>query len=129
MRVFLVEDSEFVRQQFRRLFEGVPYVTVVGQASTEDDAVDGIQLLSPDVVLVDLNLQTGSGMHVLSRSRRAGFAGKLFVLSSRDPDFYQSLCERHGADGFYDKAHDQQKLLDDLQALKRLKTAAADKGA
>ncbi|OWQ91481.1 hypothetical protein CDN99_10035 [Roseateles aquatilis] len=117
MRVLLVEDSEYIRNQFVRLFADVPFVSVVGHAVSEDEAVDAIGTLSPDVVLVDLNLQTGSGMHVLRRARQAGFAGKLFVLSGRDPDFYQSLCERHGADGFYDKAHEQAKLLDDLRAL------------
>lgn len=117
MRVFLVEDSEFIRKQFTFLFEGESYLTIVGHASSEDEAVDAIQALSPDVVLVDLNLQAGSGMHVLSRSRRNGFTGKLWVLSGRDPDFYQLLCERHGADGFYDKGHEQLRLLNDLRAL------------
>lgn len=117
MRVLLVEDSEYIRAQFMRLFADVPYVSIVGHAVSEDEAVEAIATLEPAVVLVDLNLQVGSGMHVLSRARQAGFTGKLFVLSGRDPDFYQSLCERHGADGFYDKAHDQAKLLDDLKVL------------
>lgn len=117
MRVLLVEDSEFIRQQFLRLFDEVPGVTVVGYADREDDAVAAIAALKPDVALIDLNLQGGSGMHVLSRARKDGYTGKLFVLSSRDPDFYRALCERHGADGFYDKAHEQGQLLADLQAL------------
>ena len=117
MRVLLVEDSEFIRTQFLRLFEGLAFVEVVGYADSEEDAVQAIPALKPDVVLVDLNLQVGSGMHVLSRARRGGYTGKLWVLSSRDPDFYRSLCENHGADGFYDKAHDQLQLLDDLRVL------------
>ncbi|MBO9688548.1 response regulator [Roseateles chitosanitabidus] len=117
MRVLLVEDSEFIRQQFLRLFDEVGFVTVVGYADREDDAVAAIATLQPDVVLVDLNLQGGSGMHVLSRARQEGYTGKLFVLSSRDPDFYRALCERHGADGFYDKAHEQGQLIADLKAL------------
>ncbi len=117
MRVLLVEDSEFVREQFLRLFEGLDFVEVVGYADSEEDAVQAISVLKPDVVLLDLNLQVGSGMHVLRRARAGGYAGKLWVLSSRDPDFYRSLCEKHGADGFYDKAHEQLQLLDDLRVL------------
>ncbi|WP_343629851.1 response regulator [Roseateles sp.] len=117
MRVLLVEDSEFIRQQFLRLFDELKFVTVVGYADREDDAVAAIAALKPDVVLVDLNLQGGSGMHVLSRARGEGYTGKLFVLSSRDPDFYRALCERHGADGFYDKAHEQGQLIEALKAL------------
>jgi DNA-binding NarL/FixJ family response regulator len=117
MRVLLVEDSEFVREQFLRLFEGLDFVEVVGYADSEEDAVQAISVLKPDVVLLDLNLQVGSGMHVLRRARASGYAGKLWVLSSRDPDFYRTLCEKHGADGFYDKAHEQLQLLDDLRVL------------
>ncbi len=117
MRVLLVEDSEFVRDQFLRLLEGLSFVEVVGYADSEEDAVQAIAVLKPEVVLVDLNLQVGSGMHVLRRARQGGYTGKLWVLSSRDPDFYRSLCEKHGADGFYDKAHEQLKLLDDLRVL------------
>ena len=117
MRVLLVEDSEFVREQFLRLFEGLDFVEVVGYADSEEDAVQAISVLKPDVVLLDLNLQVGSGMHVLRRARAGGVVGKLWVLSSRDPDFYRSLCEKHGADGFYDKAHEQLQLLDDLRVL------------
>ncbi|WP_377156578.1 response regulator [Roseateles sp. UC29_93] len=84
---------------------------------SEEDAVQAISVLRPDVVLLDLNLQVGSGMHVLRRARAGGYTGKLWVLSSRDPDFYRSLCEKHGADGFYDKAHEQLQLLDDLRVL------------
>lgn len=129
MRVFLVEDSEFIRKQFTFLFEGESYLSIVGHASSEDEAIEGIQSLKPDVVLVDLNLQAGSGMHVLSRARRSGFEGKLWVLSGRDPDFYESLCQRHGADGFYDKGHDQLRLLNDLRALQaELKAKGKAKG-
>ena len=39
MRVLLVEDSEFVREQFLRLFEGLDFVEVVGYADSEEDAV------------------------------------------------------------------------------------------
>ncbi|ANH66463.1 response regulator transcription factor [Mitsuaria sp. 7] len=117
MRVLLVEDSEFVREQFLRLFEGLAFVQVVGYADSEEDAVQAISVLKPDVVLLDLNLQVGSGMHVLRRARESGYAGKLLVLSSRDPDFYRTLCEKHGADGFYDKAHEQLQLLDHLRVL------------
>lgn len=117
MRVLLVEDSEFVRTQFLRLFEGLDFVEVVGYADSEEDAVQAVAVLKPDVVLLDLNLQVGSGMHVLSRARAGGYTGKLWVLSSRDPDFYRSLCEKHGADGFYDKANDQDQLVADLRAL------------
>ena len=74
MRVLLVEDSEFIRQQFLRLFDELKFVTVVGYADREDDAVAAIAALKPDVVLVDLNLQGGSGMHVLSRARGEGYA-------------------------------------------------------
>lgn len=99
-----------------RLLADVSGLSVIGQADNEEAALTLIRSTTPDVVLVDIGLAEGSGMKVLERARQIGFAGKLFVLSNRDPDFYEMLCARHGADAFYDKAHGLDRLVADLQA-------------
>ncbi|SEL37363.1 Response regulator receiver domain-containing protein [Roseateles sp. YR242] len=124
MKIVLVEDSEVIRKQLVRLLAEVSGVSVIGQADNEDAALELIRGTSPDVVLVDIGLAEGSGMRVLERARQIGFAGKLFVLSNRDPDFYEMLCARHGADAFYDKAHSLDRLVADLQTAADAKHAS-----
>lgn len=133
MKLVLIEDSEVVRKQMVRLLADVSGISLIGQADNEEDALTLIRSSSPDVVLVDIGLAEGSGMKVLERARQIGYAGKLFVLSSRDPDFYDMLCARHGGDAFYDKAHGLDRLLADLQtiadAAKAAKAAGGGQGS
>ena len=52
MRVLLVEDSEFVRTQFLRLFEGLDFLEIVGYADSEEDAVQAVRRFAPPSTLM-----------------------------------------------------------------------------
>lgn len=117
MKVAVIEDHVPVRQLLVRRAEKLGGITVVAQASGEDEAVDAVMATTPDVVLLDLRLEQGTGLSVLSRLRRSEFAGYVFVLSAEASETYATLCQRRGADGFYDKAFDFERLLSDLQDL------------
>lgn len=117
MKVAVIEDHVPVRQLLVRRAEKLAGITVVAQASGEDEAVAAVMATSPDVVLLDLGLAQGTGLSVLSRIRRGDFAGHVFVLSAEAGETHASLCRQRGADGFYDKAFDFERLLSDLHDL------------
>ncbi|SEL83727.1 Response regulator receiver domain-containing protein [Roseateles sp. YR242] len=119
MKVAVVEDSLPVRRLLVRRAENEPGVTVVAQATSEDEAVEAVLATSPDVVLLDIHLAPGSGFSVLKRLRQRSFGGQVFVLSASDRATVAAQCERHGADGFYDKAFDFEQLMVDLRELAR----------
>ena len=60
LRLMLVDDHEVVRLGMRALLERHPNFTVVGEASTEDEAVALAVELEPDLVLMDIRLAGGS---------------------------------------------------------------------
>ncbi|UXH77751.1 response regulator [Roseateles amylovorans] len=117
MKIVVVEDCLPVRRLLVGRVECEAGVSVVAQASGEDEAVQAVMATTPDVVLLDLQLSPGSGLAVLSRLRRQSFAGKVFVLSSEDRAIYAPLCTQRGANGFYDKAFDVDRLMGDLHDL------------
>lgn len=119
MKVAVIEDHVTVRQLLVRRAEQLDGITVVAQAAGEDEAVAAVMATTPDVVLLDLRLAQGTGLSVLSRIRRHDYVGRVFVLSAEASETYASLCERRGADGFYDKAFDFERLLADLHDLCR----------
>lgn len=115
MKVFVVEDSQSIRRLVVRRLETLDGIHVVGEANGEAQALALINLVKPDTVLLDLQLASGgSGLHVLSELRRAGFAGRVLVLTHQALDQYRDACLRAGADGFYDKASGLDTLFDDL---------------
>lgn len=117
MNLAIIEDNESVRNFMVRRAESERGVTVVAQASEANEAVDAVLRTNPDVVLLDLHLKKGSGLDVLTRIRGHDYEGVVFVFSSNDRAIYEPLLMQRGADGFYDKAFDCERLLIDLKAL------------
>jgi DNA-binding NarL/FixJ family response regulator len=69
IRVLIVDDHPVVREGFSQLFEFVDGIEVVGTAATAEDGMQSIDMLVPDVVLLDLHLPDGDGATMAGRVR------------------------------------------------------------
>ncbi|MDH4233996.1 MAG: response regulator transcription factor [Gallionella sp.] len=103
MNVFIVEDSDVVREHMRSMLSAIPGVDVVGYATDELGAIERINTLLPDVVTLDLNLKPGSGISVLETIKKQHPEMKVIVLTNYTDEFYANSCMRAGADCFFDK--------------------------
>ena len=118
MNVFVVEDFPAIRRMIVSRLGEIERVDVVGEAEGEADALTLIRKSEPDVVLLDLSLAGGgSGLKVLKELRRGGFSSKVFVVSTESAG--AQACVQAGADGFYDKASELERLFVDLANLAR----------
>lgn len=104
MNLFIVEDSELVRNQLMRQIGAEPRIRVVGHAETCETAVACILKDKPDAVLLDIALRESSGIDVLSRIRAAGCRSRVLVLTNNPCEAIHHACEVHGISGFYDKS-------------------------
>lgn len=104
MHLFIVEDSEVVRERIQSLLSDIPGIAVVGYAENELDAIERINTLLPEVVTLDLRLQSGSGFNVLGNIKKHHPGIKVIVLTNDDNRVYESTCMRAGADLFFDKS-------------------------
>ena len=104
MKVFIVEDSEVVRKNLQTMLSGISGVAVAGHAVGEAGAIECIDSLLPDVVILDLHLQHGSGLNVLLNIKKYHAATKVIVLTNYANESYISRCRQAGADYFFDKS-------------------------
>jgi two-component system response regulator DevR len=109
-KVFVVEDSPLVRERLKAMVASVPGATVVGQAADVEEAIGGILAAKPDLVLLDLCLETGSGFDVLSAVRHSEPGIDFYMLSNFSSEPYRRHAERLGACGFFDKTHDFERV-------------------
>lgn len=109
-KVFLVEDSPLVRERLAQMLAALPGTSVVGQASGVQEAISGILATKPDLVLLDLSLDHGSGFDVLSavHGKEPGIA--VYMLSNFASEPYRRHAERLGASGFFDKSTDFERV-------------------
>jgi len=108
--VVLVDDHELVRAGVRA--ELGTAVRVVGEAADTEEAVDLIVETTPDVVLLDVHLPSGTGADVIRGVAARGVETKFLALSvSDDPDDVISVI-RAGARGYVTKAIRGEELTD-----------------
>ncbi|WP_186830636.1 response regulator [Mitsuaria sp. TWR114] len=80
MNVVIVEGSITIRAQLQALLARERRIQVVGEAACEASAIETITRTQPDVVVMDLALQPGSGLRVLRAIRQLGIGARAIVL-------------------------------------------------
>ena len=111
-RLLLVDDHPVVRQGLARVIDEEPDLEVCGEAEDAEEALDRIEELSPDLVVVDLSLKGTSGLELIKRIR-ARFEGlKVLVLSMHDESLYAERALHAGARGYVMKQEDPQRLIE-----------------
>jgi DNA-binding NarL/FixJ family response regulator len=102
-RVFIVDDSPAVVDRLREYVDTIAGATVVGHAGTPQAAIAGIEQTEPGCVLLDYQLDGGTGIDVL-RELRSRTPGVVFVVLTNHADAqYRRACLAAGADHFLDK--------------------------
>lgn len=115
--VFLVDDSAPVRERLLAMLAALAGVCVVGQAEGAEQAIAAILDCRPQVVLLDLKLgDGGSGFDVLRAVRASLPEVRFYVLTNFANDAYRRKAESLGAQGFFDKSHEFDRLRDALTA-------------
>ena len=84
VRLLIVEDHDFFRQTIRLLLEADERITVVGAAASGPEAIALAESLRPDVVLLDLNLASGSGLAVTQKISPRSGGPAILVLTGAD---------------------------------------------
>jgi len=108
----IVDDSEEFLASAARLLS-LQGVTIVGRASSGDEALRLAEAFSPDVALVDVELGDEDGIDLARRLTSAGSSATVILISVRDRNELTELMAGSGAVGFLRKdALDAQAVAD-----------------
>ena len=112
LRLILVDDQEMYRLGFRMLLETQEGVEVVGEAEDGHAAVDLIDRVEADIVLMDVRMPRMNGIDA-TRAIVQGAAGgpRVIVLTTFDLDEYAYEAIRAGASGFLLKDASLEELM------------------
>lgn len=98
--VVLVDDHPVFRLGLSAVIEGLDGIEVVGEASTAAEAVAVVQELSPDVVVMDIQLPDASGIEATASLLKAHPDLGVLVLTMFDDDDSVHAAIRVGARGY-----------------------------
>ncbi len=97
----LVDDHPVVRQGMRGALENLDQFTIVGEADNADDAISAIQMLEPDLVLLDIRIKGGrSGIDVANELRTLKPDLKIIALTNHAQEPYLRAMIEAGVDGY-----------------------------
>jgi DNA-binding NarL/FixJ family response regulator len=113
-RVLIVDDSKQVRERLISLLSDYPEIRIVGQAGNGKEALDALDDQKPDTVVLDIRLPGRSGIQLLGKIRTAHPEITIIMLTNYDFEHYRKQCMQMGADYFFNKTLEFEKVVDVL---------------
>lgn len=113
-RILIADDHAVVRMAVRLLLETAGH-EIVGETGSGIDVIALVRELTPDLIILDIDLPQLDGLAVLQRLCSEGAGCKVVVFSGLQADRYAVRCSRAGASGFVGKDSDLNELLSAVQ--------------
>ena len=120
--MYLLDDHDIVRQGIRDLLAPARDVLVVGDSGLAQTAAAAILRLGAEVMVLDLQLQDGSGVHVCREVRSTDSSVKGLLVTSADDDDALAAAVLAGASGFVVKLARSSNILGSIRALQAGRT-------
>ena len=110
IRVLVVDDHRLVRSGTARLLEDIDGIEVAGQAGSGEEAIEKISCLSPDVVLMDMQMPGIGGLEATRRCLRIAPAVKIIAVSVLEREPCPAKLIKLGAVGYITKRVDVNEM-------------------
>ena len=100
IQVVLAEDHQLIRESLRDLLQGAADIQVVGEACNGFEALELVETLLPDVLLLDMEMPGLSGVQVARRLQATHSSVRILALSGHDDEHYVQGVLAVGASGY-----------------------------
>lgn len=115
LTVFLLDDHDIVRRGLRDLLTPARDIVIVGESDSAERAMQLIPDLNPDVMLLDVQLQDGTGIEVCRHVRSGNPAVRGLMLTSAGDDEAMLAAILAGASGYLIKLTTSSAVTDALR--------------
>ncbi|HMA06725.1 MAG TPA: response regulator transcription factor [Ramlibacter sp.] len=114
IQAYVVEDNATICENLVSTLEELTSVKVTGTSATEDEALEWLERNGDrwDMVIVDLFLKQGSGIHLAQRIPRQRPSQKVVVFSNYINSSVRKRCAQLGVDAVFDKSTEIDSLVD-----------------
>lgn len=119
MKVFIADDSSVVRERLIAMLSNLEEIESIGQAQDVGEAINSIEELKPDAVILDIQMPGGSGIEVLKHIKKEQPATVVIMLTNYPYSQYRQECMDEGADFFFDKSLEFERVIEVCKGLVR----------
>jgi len=116
-KIFLIDDHPLVREWLANLINQQPDLAICGEAGDKAQAMQLIGAVRPDIAIVDISLEGGSGLELIKEFRTILPELIVIVLSMHDEMLYAERALRAGARGYVMKREATKKVLQAIRTV------------
>jgi DNA-binding NarL/FixJ family response regulator len=128
-KIVLVDDHPLVREWLANLINQQPDLEISGDADSAPKAMQVIGALQPDLAIVDISMEGGSGLELIKDLKVTCPKVVVIVLSMHDEALYAERALRAGARGYIMKREATKRVLDAIRSVLEGKLYMSDKMA
>ncbi|ACL19252.1 two component transcriptional regulator, LuxR family [Desulfitobacterium hafniense DCB-2] len=119
LRIVLADDHAVLRAGLKVLLNAEPDLEVIGEASDGEEAIDRVDDLHPDLVLLDLTMPKLNGVDCIEELLKKHADLKILVLTMHDDEEYLKAVLQVGAKGYVLKKAADVELLSAIRTVAR----------
>ncbi len=110
IKVMLADDHSMIREGLKQLLELEGEFEVVEEASDGGDCIEKLQIIKPDILLLDINMPVMNGLEVLQKIRDMKSELKILLLTVHNEVEYLLKAVDIGANGYLLKDSESSEL-------------------
>ena len=114
-RILIVDDHPLVRAGLRTLIDAEPDLSICGEVGNVRDAIEMVRDADPDLALIDISLEDGSGIELIKRLKVHAPELKMLVCSMHDESLFAERAINAGARGYVNKHQVTEQVLDAIR--------------
>ena len=127
MKALIVDDSLIIGERLETMLSEIPEIETVSQAKTESEAMELLHRLNPEVLLLDIQMRGGNGIDLLRKVKNERPSPLVVVFTDLSDTRSRKKCMDAGADFFFDKSTDFDKLTEVLSEEPRASARGSSK--
>lgn len=117
LAVYIVDDSQMMRQRLMELISEVSGTEVVGQTADPFKALNSIRKTHSDIVILDIRLPGRSGIDLLKEIKKDPAAPIVIMATNYAYRQYRQGCMTAGADYFFSKINEFEMIGETLKRI------------
>lgn len=114
-KLLVVDDSELIRSRLVDWFQSVLGMTDIDTAGTLEQTLSRVQAAPPTLTILDLHLPDGNAVQIIPALKQLAPNMRIAMLTNDASEFNRARCLQAGADWFFDKSTEFEKVLDLVQ--------------
>jgi DNA-binding NarL/FixJ family response regulator len=117
INILLVDDHELILEGMAQLVESIAGFRVVGKAENGKIALQLVEALKPDMVLMDVDMPVMNGLEATKRIKAQYPDTQVLILTMHNEDALVKRMKEIGADGFILKNADRDSFVEALSSV------------